>query len=145
MIRIIKGVYGYVTPNGIVKPKTGKDGPFELTVEQEARLVRLGVAAYVVPEVPAEDEDEAENEPENKEHENEPVEPVETGNLDPEQLKELTNAELKELAEEMGIDTGKLRTKALLIEAITAAEVIPGSVEDGGETPSEFDPAEAVK
>lgn len=46
MIKIIKGVYGHLV-NGIVKPKTSADEPFELTEEQEARLVNLGVAIYV--------------------------------------------------------------------------------------------------
>ena len=75
------------------------------------------------------------------------------GYLDPEQLGELTNAQLKELAEEMGIDTKKLTTKAKLIEAITAANVAPGpaegedgeGTEDNGEPLPDFDPAEVVQ
>lgn len=47
MIKIVKGVYGYRNKNGTVSPKTEKDEPFELTEEQEARLVGLGVAVYV--------------------------------------------------------------------------------------------------
>lgn len=50
----------------------------------------------------------------------------ETAHLDPEQLKELTNDRLRELAEDMGINPGKLKTKAQLIDAITAVEVAPG-------------------
>lgn len=46
MIRIVKGVYGHLV-NGVVKPKTSADEPFELTEAQEARLVGLGVAVYV--------------------------------------------------------------------------------------------------
>jgi hypothetical protein len=46
MIQIIKGVYGHMV-NGIVKPKTSADEPFELTEAQEERLVNLGVAVYV--------------------------------------------------------------------------------------------------
>ncbi len=135
MIKIISGVYGYLDKNGCVKPKTEKDDPFELTKEQEARLVGLGVAEYV--SAPG-------NEPETDEF---------GGYLDPEQLGELTNAQLKELAEEMGIDTKKLTTKAKLIEAITAANVAPGpaegedgeGTEDNGEPLPDFDPAEAVQ
>ena len=55
--------------------------------------------------------------------------------LDPEQLKELTNAKLKELAEEMGIDTAKLKTKAQLIAAITDVPLenaISGEEDDEG-------------
>lgn len=47
MIQIVKGTYGYLDSNGIVKPKTAADGPFELTEAQEARLVNKGVAVYV--------------------------------------------------------------------------------------------------
>lgn len=139
MIKIISGVYGYLDKNGCVKPKTEKDGPFELTKEQEARLVGLGVAKYV--SAPG-------NEPETDEF---------GGYLDPEQLGELTNAQLKELAEDMGIDTKKLTTKAKLIEAITAAKVTPGPAEgdadegteddgeDDGEQAPTFDATEAVQ
>lgn len=138
MIKIIQGTYGYLDENGVVKPKTEKDRPFSLTKEQEARLVRLGVAEYVngSTDVP----------------EQEPDQDPETGHLDPEQLGELTNAQLKEMAEQMGIDTKKLTTKAKLIEAITAVEVIPGPAEDGVEDPEDdgeqaptFDAAEAVQ
>lgn len=136
MIKIISGVYGYLDKNGCVKPKTEKDGPFSLTKEQEARLVGLGVAKYVEEAPEATGKDEV----------------GETGHLDPEQLGELTNAQLKELAEKMGIDTKKLTTKAKLIEAITAIEVIPGPAEDGkeeteddGESLPNFDPSEAVQ
>lgn len=139
MIKIISGVYGYLDKNGCVKPKTEKDGPFSLTKEQEARLVGLGVAKYV-------------ETPEDHGQENS----VETGHLDPEQLGELTNAKLKEMADAMGIDTKKLTTKAKLIEAITAANVIPGPAEDGeeetegdaeddGEQAPTFDATEAVQ
>lgn len=138
MIKIIKGTYGYMDKNGIVKPKTEKDGPFELTKEQEARLVRLGVAEYV---------NGSTNVPDH-----EPDQDEETGHLDPEQLGELTNAQLKEIAEKMGIDTKKLTTKAKLIEAITAVEIIPGPAEDEEEDPEDdgeqaptFDATEAVQ
>lgn len=52
MIKIIKGTYGYQVADSKgkvlrVEPKTSKDEPFALSAEQEARLVRLGVAEYV--------------------------------------------------------------------------------------------------
>ena len=47
MIKIIQGTYGYIDENGIVKPKTAKDAPFELKDKsREAELVALGVAEY---------------------------------------------------------------------------------------------------
>lgn len=47
MIRIIKGVYGFVSKDGVVQPKTVKDAPFSMDAEKEARLVEKGVAEYV--------------------------------------------------------------------------------------------------
>lgn len=144
MIKIVKGVYGYVDKHGFVRPKDCNSDPFETSPEQEARLVKLGVAEYV-------------GEPEKAEPVNEPAQAQiseigeEATHLDPEQLKELTNAELKTMAEDMGIDTAKLKTKAQLIEAITAVDVAPGpdedgeGVEDDGEAPPAFDAAEAVE
>ena len=55
------------------------------------------------------------------------------------------------MAEDMGIDTAKLKTKAQFIEAITAVDVVPGpdegseEMEDDGEAPPTFDAAEAVE
>lgn len=65
------------------------------------------------------------------------AEGVESAHLDPEQLGELTNAKLRELAEDMGIDTARLKTKTQLIEAITAEEVSPGN--EDGEAPPALD------
>ena len=144
MIKIVKGVYGYVDKHGFVRPKDCNSEPFVTSPEQEARLVKLGVAEYV-------------GEPEKVSAVNEPAQvqsseiSEEVSHLDPDQLKELTNAELKKMAEEMSIDTSKLKTKAQLIEAITAVDVVPGSdedsegVEDDGEAPPAFDAAEAVE
>lgn len=144
MIKIVKGVYGYVDKHGFVRPKDCNSEPFETSPEQEARLVKLGVAEYV-------------DEPEKAEPVGEsaqvqiPKNDEAGAHLDPDQLKELTNAELKKMAEEMSIDTSKLKTKAQLIEAITAADVVPGpdedseGMEDDGEAPPAFDAAEAVE
>ncbi len=46
MIKIIRGYYGYKNGNSII-PKSSKDAPFECDKEEEARLVKLGVAEYV--------------------------------------------------------------------------------------------------
>lgn len=144
MIKIVKGVYGYVDKHGFVRPKDCNSEPFNTSPEQEARLVKLGVAEYV-------------DEPAKAEPVNEPAQVQSPQNdeavahLDPDQLKELTNAELKAMAEDMGIDTAKLKTKAQFIEAITAVDVVPGpdegseEMEDDGEAPPTFDAAEAVE
>ena len=144
MIKIVKGVYGYVDKHGFVRPKDCNSEPFNTSPEQEARLVKLGVAEYV--------DEPAKAEPVNETAQvQSPKNDEVAAHLDPEQLKELTNAELKKMAEEMSIDTAKLKTKAQLIEAITAVDVAPGpdedseGMEDDGEAPPAFDAAEAVE
>ena len=144
MIKIVKGVYGYVDKHGFVRPKDCNSEPFVTSPEQEDRLVKLEVAEYV-------------EKPVKVPNMNEPAQVQiseigeEAAHLDPEQLKELTNAELKTMAEDMGIDTAKLKTKAQLIEAITAVDVVTGpdegseEMEDDGEAPPAFDAAEAVE
>ena len=46
-----------------------------------------------------------------------------SGHLDKDQLQEMSFADLKALAKDMGIDTGKIKSKSGTIEAITAVEV----------------------
>lgn len=46
MIKIINGVYGHYIDGRVVAKNCNSD-PFELTAEQEARLVERNVAAYV--------------------------------------------------------------------------------------------------
>ena len=86
MIKIINGVFGF--NNGItVTPKTPKDEPFEAPAEIEARLVKEGVAVYVVEgpakddEAPAED-NAAENAEDNAEDDAEDNEGPDFGNDD---------------------------------------------------------------
>lgn len=47
MIKIIRGVFGYVDADGAVIPKTVKDEPFEVSAEIEERLISQGVAIHV--------------------------------------------------------------------------------------------------
>ena len=142
MIMIVKGVYGYVDKHGFVRPKDCNSEPFVTSPEQEARLVKLGVAEYV-------------GEPEKVEPVNESAQVQiseigeEAAHLDPEQLKELTNAELKTMAEDMGIDTAKLKTKAQLIAAITDVPLEDAIAEDDdgvddGEAPPVLTPEAPV-
>ena len=142
MIKIVKGVYGYVDKHGFVRPKDCNSEPFVTSPEQEARLVKLGVAEYV-------------DEPEKAEPVNEPAQVQspeigeEAAHLDPDQLKELTNAELKKMAEEMSIDTAKLKTKAQLIAAITDVPLEDAIAEDDdgvddGEAPPVLTPEAPV-
>lgn len=126
-IRVIQGGCGisYKDEHGTARHtlKTPEHGAFECDDAQAARLVRLGVAAYVTEqqattessEDPAADSERPEqttgSEPEKA-----------TGHLDREQLESMDYNELKKLAADMGVKaTGK--KKADLIDAIAAVEV----------------------
>ena len=119
--------------------KTSKDGFFELPCEEEARLVRRNVAEYArvpvterVPPVATLAEPDVDCEPcANMGSEESPAEGLETACLDVGQLQEMTVSDLKRLAEDMGIDTAKLRKKAQLIAAI-ADVPIETAIEEGG-------------
>ena len=55
------------------------------------------------------------------------------GHLDPKDLEGLKKADLERMANDMGLDISKAKTKADLIAAITAAEVYaPAENENGG-------------
>lgn len=136
--------------------KTPKDRPFSLPISEEARLVSRGVADYVTKPIigaslgvatPAGVE-EADGAGDDLPDGVEGAEDPETAHLDPDQLKELTNAKLRELAEDMGIDTSKLKTKAQLIAAIANVpleDAIPEDDEDDGEEPPELGAEEPVE
>lgn len=97
MIKIIKGCYGYNNGNSII-PKSSKDEPFECDEKEEARLVKLGVAAYVGTPKTEETEGEAQL-----------------------YTPETKLAELKEIAKEKGAtdeDLKPLNSKAKVIELI---------------------------
>ena len=64
------------------------------------------------------------------------------GHLDAEQLQEMTFTELKALAKDMGIETGKIKSKAGMIEAITAVEVYADDLE---EAPPVFDAQDVIE
>lgn len=132
MIRIIKGVYGYLNENGVVKPKTPEDKPFELTKEQEARLVGLGVAEYVEAEAYPIGFDE------------QPPEDIEEDETR-KPLDEMSVKELRELGKEYGLTFKVGMSKAEMAAAIESAEQADEAEEDDGEELPEFDPSEAVQ
>lgn len=115
MIKIIKGVYGYMDKNGTVHPKTVKDEPFALTAEQEARLVSRGVAEYVG----AAPVDELPEKP----------------------LEDMTAKELRAYGAELGLEFAANAKKAEMIAEIQEAQ----EAEDDGEPLPDIDPAEAVE
>ena len=143
MIKMISG-----TTRINKQTKTPANGWFIATPEVERHLVETGVAVYAqeyaagdVATLPVvgNDTDTGENLPQRETG----AEGDERARLDPEQLKELTNDKLRELAIDLGIDTAKLKTKAQLIEAITAEDVTPGD-EDEDDAPPELAPEAPV-
>lgn len=80
MVKIVRGVYGFVDENGAVQPKTSKDAPFSMAKELEARLVEKGVAVYV-------ESDEDNKQPEKKEEVKKPT-PKKSGKVNTQKKKE---------------------------------------------------------
>jgi len=142
MIQIVRGVYGYLDKDGIVRPKTEADAPFTLTPEQEERLVRLGVAQYVgdVKEAPDAQLDEPVK---SAPMEEEPEEEAPTDGLS---LADLSAKELREIGKEYGLSFKVGMTKDDMVKAIQAAEAeLDAAEEEDGEPAPVFDASEAVQ
>lgn len=129
MIKIVKGTYGYLDANGIVKPKTAADEPFALTAEQEARLVKKGVAVYV---------DATINE-------------VEDDANDVTWDVGMKADRLREIAKGMGLTFPVGTTKVAMVEAMDKHMAAAEATGDGEEDPADedediptFDASEAV-
>lgn len=146
-IKIISGTYGY-KPNGSksIKP-VSVGGVINIDDAEANRLVSLGVAAFIENEAAenansgvatngsgANDDKAGVNPPENKNGSNGENEDdnAKRGHLDAEQLKTMTNENLKKLAMEMGIDTAKCKKKDDYIAAITAVEVTTDNNDGSG-------------
>ena len=138
MIQIVRGVYGFLDQDGIVRPKSEADAPFELLPEQEARLVRLGVAQYVDNVKQAQETaDLAEavgaiafDEPEEDER----------------PLSDYSVKELRELGKDYGLTFKVGISKAEMVAAIEAAEAELDEYDDeDGEPAPVFDASEAVR
>lgn len=155
MIRMKSGVYGSNPP------KRAGDKPFSLSSAEEARLVKMGVAAYVDKPIEPSEQDDPNMDPvgdlagdsvdngapigfdemppedfvEDAEDEAEVVE-------EPIDLETLTVNVLRELGEEYGLTFKANAKKAYMIKAITEAQA--QIAEDGEDAPT-FDAAEAVE
>lgn len=143
MIKIVRGVYGFLDKNGIVRPKTEADEPFELLPEQEERLVALGVAEYVG--IIEDEQEPAETELEESEDEQEHI-----GNDDmptERPLIEYTVKELREIGKEYGLTFKVGTSKADMVKAIeaTEAELNISAEDEDGEPAPVFDASEAVQ
>lgn len=126
-VEIISGSYGWRKNKDAMPKLIERGGTCEVDEAEAKRLVALGIAAIVheadeAPvasgstvesgDTPCADMPSEENGAE--------------AHLDAEQLQEMTVAQLKELAAELGIETAKLRKKDDLIAAIVAVPVEPG-------------------
>ncbi len=166
MIKIVRGVYGFKDKNGIVRPKTEADEPFELLPEQEARLVSIGVSEYVG----GIDEEQA-DETEQGGIDEEQADETEQGGIDEEQdpigfdetppedfvedeaevmeeiidLETLSGKELREIGKEYGLTFKANTKKADMIAAITEAQKEVAEAEDDDEPAPVFDATEAVQ
>ncbi len=100
MVKIIKGSYGHKKGSTIVPVYAGET--VELTEEQEARLVKLGVAEYVGK--PAQENSQGEGSSEL-----------------PEYNENMKLAELKEIAAKYGVDASEVKTKKEVVALIDAA------------------------
>ena len=122
-IRVMRGGCGisYEDVHGIKRHilKTPENGPFECDDIQAERLVCLGVAEYVQKSIFIENFVESEI------------------LLDSERMKVMTVPQLKQLANDRGIDVTKISKKADIIETIISAE-------DNNEFPN-LNPEEAVQ
>jgi len=131
LILITNGTYGHTPtlPNGkksqYIVPVSRKTGPVDVDPDEAARLVEAGVAEYVT--------DELVTETETAPAEEESTEKTVTGHLDGTDLETMTVNDLKALANDMGIDTSKLKKKADLIEAISAVEISAPAEEEAPE------------
>lgn len=126
---------------------TPADGFFEAAPEVEQRLVLLGVAecdAETVYEPVATDAAPASGDTPcvDMPSEENGAERDTEAYLDAEQLQALTVAQLKAMAEEMGIATAKLKKKDDLIAAITAVPAEPGAADE--DTPPALDLEEPI-
>lgn len=133
-IRIIRGGCGitYNDEHGTARHalRTPEHDSFVCDDAQAARLVRLGVAAYVTEHEAATECSEAPAAGSNEPEQTPGREPEKaTCHLDLAQLEFMDYNELKKLAADMGA-TPKSNRKADLIEAIAAAEVEPGDEVD---------------
>lgn len=147
MIKMIRGVFG-LPVNGIVKAMDKNSGPFEAGAEQEARLIRLGLAVRVEDGEPAPVDDPTEDEttadapigfdetPPDDFDEAEAVEEI----VD---LNSISVKELREIGKQYGLTFKVGTTKDDMVAAITNAQAEAVEDEDGEPAP-EFDAAEAV-
>lgn len=162
-VKIISGTYGYRKPkSGFIKPVMA-GGIVDVSAEEAARLMELGVAALLdeVPEdnppkqpsapvaTPPESESSdgaGENPPkseppsEGQETDEEPLDIVD-GHFTVESLMEMKRSDMEGLAGDLGVDVSKCRNKTEIANLIAAVEIPP---QDDGENPPELSAEDVV-
>ena len=128
LVEILCGGYGCRTKTGIHTVMRGEQ--FEVSESEARRLIGLGVAKspYITDRGTASTLAAA---PATAKGNDTPAAEAsqngsEAAHLDPDQLHDMTVANLKNLAADMGIDTKQLKTKDALIQSICAEDVVPG-------------------
>lgn len=141
LVEILCGGYGCRTKTGIHTVMRGEQ--CEVSESEARRLIGLGVAKspYITDRGTASTLAAA---PATAEGNDTPAAEAsqngsEAAHLDPDQLHDMTVANLKNLAADMGIDTKQLKTKDALIQSICAEDVVPGDeCVDGPELAAEM-------
>ena len=140
-IKIISGTYGY-SRDGFIRP-VSRGGTCDVPPAEAERLAALGVAEIIgnsgsepvaTPPVTTTEDTQSLD----MDAEDDDVEALQKGyHLDATQLESMTVANLKSLAEDMGVKTSARWTKADYVAAIAAVEVEPGELltEDDLEEP----------
>lgn len=141
MIKMISGVCG--SPNGLMHPGSGA---FSLAPEEEARLVRRGVAVYVQeiveePDAPADESEDLADAIGPIGFDDLPEE-VEVDEVEEVDLASLSAKELREVGREYGLTFKGNASKAEMIREIEDAQA--NEIASGGYPAPEFDAAEAV-
>lgn len=148
MIQLISGVCRVGTK--LMRPA---DKPFSLTENEEAYLVKQGVAKYVTEETPAEgvatppvdpdgaaagvNADDGKNGAEGTqggEEKDEPALTIVDGHYVKEELMKLTRPELNAMAESLNLDGASCNNKGEVADLICAIEV--AGDDEGGQMPS---------
>ncbi len=141
-VTILCGGYGLNirTENGIRTKLILKGQIVELEDAEAEELIRANMAAEAVATSTAGDSPLApggDTPPEKT-----PLEGTGGLSLDPDQLRQMTNAALSKLAEDMGLDPSRCRTKAELIELIAAVPVSVEPEAEDGDGEEDEDPEE---
>lgn len=110
LIRIRNTTFGLVV-NGIVRPKTPKDPPFEVDEELGSRLVSEGIAEMIGGTA------DADVQPESNDNVNDIDESSEDFGI-PQYGADTTKADLQSIANEYGIEVSAAATKQELIKAL---------------------------